>query len=439
MSRRALGWVRAVECLLLIVLGATSYPARGVGLVVLTNAMPTGLSGDGRFVIGQAGLRTGETPQPFVWSLGGGMQVLTNDLVRAETRTYAPAISYNGHAVFWVTADPPHQGYRWTPDRGIEDLGWGTRVREMTLQPRLVVLDAGETLVISRVSMTLGEPPRAHRWTAATGIRILPELFEVWGASADSRVLLGRYASWSETLGLLRLGTGNPIQDLPKHQDVNVRWAWAANDAWSWLSPDGQIVVGYDGTSPWRWTVRSGKWDLIPVPEDHRTVVLGGIADGATLVGQDISGIGALSRSAAVLWRDGRGWRDMRKELKAGGINTSGWQFERCSAISSDGKVLIGTGQRSFSESNEVLGWIAILDDSYQEPSFVATPVKPRRAEVYEFSTRRGVHYQRQERIAQDTWIPVGGDLIGDGTLRRFYRPVGETVEHPEFRYVELP
>lgn len=220
------------------------------------------------------------------------------------------------------------------------------------------------------------------------------------------------------------------------------------------LSPDGRVVTGWSRTDvgyvPFRWengvmTAPTDQTSLFGLrretpdgrfrvgsaetPSGHEAILwrngqakaLGGLsfdhelfsralgvsADGGIVVGaSDVEGRG----SAAFLWAEAHGMRALADVLVADhGLDLTGWTLAEATAISDDGRTVVGFGQN---RDGHTEGWIARLAGP------AATPKLP--AHVF----------GRYERTLGGFREPAGGAITADGRIYVVDRALDRVVEH---------
>ncbi|MCP9450143.1 MAG: VPLPA-CTERM sorting domain-containing protein, partial [Nitrospira sp.] len=131
-------------------------------------------------------------------------------------------------------------------------------------------------------------------------------------------------------------------------------------DSSSWadgVSADGSVVVGVSsfstGWQAFRWTQGGGMTGLGVLPGGSESWAFGVSADGSVVVGRSDSNTG----DQAFIWDQSRGMRSLLDVLIADyglGSQVTGWRLERATAISPDGRHIVGWG---FSP-NGTEGWL---------------------------------------------------------------------------------
>ena len=214
----------------------------------------------------------------------------------------------------------------------------------------------------------------AFRWTAATGV--VPLGYDAsslaTGVTANGTTVVGRKYGADSTDHAFRWQSGTTT-------DLG---SLGTNDAVAGVSGDGSVIAGGMVTStsggaevPFRWTQNTGFVRLGTDTGGNATAIS---LDGNTIVGNmngvfrfvnnvgyslmslgtltgasvravsgDGSVMGGLSDQGTWLWDATNGARVLPAVLTGFGVDMSGWSAMDVRAISSDGKVLAGSGYRS--------------------------------------------------------------------------------------------
>lgn len=148
-----------------------------------TSQSSSGISGDGRYVVGAYDTRVGPDGQPAFLAYrqlrGGTTEFLPN--ITTGVASYAVAASFDGNVITGATTMPPQPGgednrqvqaFLWTPTGGTVGLGY-LEPNGYQSVPQDISYD-GTTVVGTSVDFFAGGPERPFRWTASTG---MTELF----------------------------------------------------------------------------------------------------------------------------------------------------------------------------------------------------------------------------------------------------------------------
>ena len=295
---------------------ASAYGVSADGLVVAGNRNPTPL----------AALR---------WTAADG--ILHLGAASAE------GISADGRVI--VGSDTgPFSGMRWTAATGVVPLGTSDKAMAASADGSVVVGGAAS-----------GPGVEAFRWTAATGavpLGFLPgrNASRALATNADGSVVVGDSSlsgpgsnvseayRWTQASGMTGLGT------LPGHSHS------AANG----VTGDGRTIVGGSllidnarlvSGEAFYWTAQSGMKGLGVLPGGNFSTAFAISADGAVIVGQSgriVNGIAARPPHGFV-WDHVFGMQDLRQVLQTQyGFDVSGWDFTVPTAVSADGRTIVG-------------------------------------------------------------------------------------------------
>ena len=331
-----------------------------------------GVSGDGSVVCGYSNSSAGD--QAFRWTLAGGIEGL-GDLPGGSSYSRASAVSADGttivgdssganggHAFRW-RAPGPHSG-------GMQDLGDLPGGDNFSIANGV---NADGSVVVGHSSSagsgTLSA--EAFRWTdpavGGTGIAALGDipgsiLFSVGSAcSADGSQVAGygtspasgpassEAARWTAATGMVGLG------DLPG--------GGFGGNAFG-MSADGNVIVGLSaatgGVFAFRWSDPAaggaGMESLGDIAGGSAFSRANGVsADGSVVVGQSVGPAGM----EAFIWTAADGTRSLKGVLENDlGLDLTGWTLEVATAISADGRTIVGYGPNP---SGDYEGWVAHL------------------------------------------------------------------------------
>lgn len=229
------------------------YWTRTAGVVSLGDlpgsnpqSLPSGISHDGRVIVGMA-------EQAFIWTPDQGMVPLEGTVSGTSVGFEARAISGDGNTVVGqgVGATGTTEAFMWTREGGF--VGLGELPGGYTSSSAEAVSHDGRVIVGVSQS-ALGQ--EAMRWTHQNGMEGLGDLegggviAYAWGVSGDGSTVIGwgttatsasEAFSWTEQTGMIDL------------------WRGAANA----VSYDGQVVVGRgDVDGPMLWTATDGARNL---------------------------------------------------------------------------------------------------------------------------------------------------------------------------------
>ncbi|HUT61801.1 MAG TPA: HAF repeat/PEP-CTERM domain-containing protein [Phycisphaerae bacterium] len=322
-----------------------------------------GMSGDGRTVVGYS--ESSPYDEAFRWTDANGMVGLGDFRpTTTQPRGESWGASYNGSVVVgyaWQDAIG-HLPCRWTASGDIYSLG---ELSGGSSFGKAMGSSADGSLIVGYASSSLGN--QAFVWTDANGMVGLGDLpgggydSSATDVSANGSVIVGAGRSTS---------SGTNFTEAFRYTDANgmvglgdLSGSLFASRAWA-VSADGSVIVG-EGTSTasgqngeaFRWTQATGMVPLGDLPGgavDSAAYDCSG--DGAIIVG---SGFGT-SGTRAMIWDANNGMRDLSTVLTGEyGIDLTGWKLYEARAISDDGKVIAGYGQRTSTYKTEA--WMVDL------------------------------------------------------------------------------
>lgn len=229
------------------------------------------------------------------------------------------------------------EGFRWTQATGmvkLADLPGG----HFTSIGNAYGVSADGSVIVGNGLTTAGV--EAFRWTAAGGVVPLGDLpgganFSVaYGVSADAAVIAG---SSSED---------GPFNSPIEH---TVRWTsgppinlGGLAGAYSYaraISGDGSTIIGLSDNKAYRWTQATGMVQLTPANGFTTSAVWGVSHDGSVVVGGGTSGNGF----EAFRWTQAGGFVGL-------GDVTGGSFGSNANAVSGDGSIIVGSGSTSMGE-----------------------------------------------------------------------------------------
>lgn len=232
-------------------LGATV--AVGAAPVLLSNPLTTNSSGYG---ISEDGTVVGLSFEDnfegaaiaFAWDAASGMSALPT--LRPQTYSRANAISADGHVIVgWNDTDMGERlGTIWI-DRVPMDVadadGYGTG-------EAMAVTSDGQWVVGSEyIDGDFNEG--AWRWSASTGVELIPDMTYAFGVSADGKTIIGATGFFTEparTAMIWREGIGTiPFADFLVEQGITVPPGWDFAGGLTGISADGYTLAGW-GTGP---------------------------------------------------------------------------------------------------------------------------------------------------------------------------------------------
>lgn len=324
---------------------------RGGG--ISSNAL--GISGDGRFVVGDSQSSIGqESARWFQGTLLG----MGNPGIWSS----AAAASFDGSVIVGANHTQPFRdAYRWTLATGMTSLG--TLPGGFRLFTDAWDVSADGSVVVGRAINSIGED-EAFRWTAKTGMLGLGDLpggtidGGATGVSADGRVAVG-WSHGEEGREAFRWENGvmSGLGSLPGA----ARGSFAQD-----VSSDGTTVIGNAsvlggaGVEAFRWTAATGMVGLGDLPGgDFGSEGNAISADGSVIVGRSLVRT-VVNPWEAFIWDEAHGMRNLPELFEELGLNTAGWKIDEARAVSDDGRTIVGTG---FDPSGHFSGWIARIPE----------------------------------------------------------------------------
>lgn len=337
------------------------------GGTVLSSA--AGVSGDGSVVCGYSNSTTGD--QAFRWTAAGGLQGLGN-LPGGGTLSNARAISADGTTIVGDSlSGNGGEAFRWTAALGLQPLGDLPGNGFFSIANGV---NADGSVVVGHSESALSGTLSAEgfRWTQATGMQALGDLpgsnfFSVASAvSAD---------------GLRIAGYGTSTLSGPASSEAT-RWSWPAapqplgdlpgggfgGNAFG-ISANGNVIVGLSaatgGVFAFRWSDPAaggaGMQSIGDIPGGSAFSRANGIsADGKVIVGQSIGPSGM----EAFVWTAATGCVSLKGLLTSLGLDLTGWTLEVATAISADGRTIVGYGPNP---GGNYEGWVARLGDAWTD------------------------------------------------------------------------
>jgi uncharacterized membrane protein len=361
-------------CVAVVLVGAFAIshlfaaPATFTGLGDLPHydfeSYATDVSADGSIVVGNSN-------GPYRWTRESGMIALPAMLSEARAIT-ADGSKIIGSGYRGVDLDGPSEVITsWTEATGVVDLYVDYFWRYQFFASD--VSADGQVVVGTNGSF---DTPSAFQWFP-TGLLNLGSTLD-WGVesyapavSADGSVVVvstggsaarpenqPRSYVWTEATGLIDLGLASGF--MGAHQATDI-------------TPDGRIIVGWRstgiGSELFRWSEETGMVGIIDSSGQPTAVS----SDGDTIVGSTYKHIYLESEyrwkvvQEAFVWTPHGGMENLQKKLiSSGATGLDGWQLSEPTAISADGRTIVGNGINPFGQRE---AWIATLP--VPEPSTV--------------------------------------------------------------------
>lgn len=308
------------------------------------------------------------------------------DLPGGIVQSYATAISEDGSTVVGYSRSASGQeAFRWTLTGGLVGLG---DLPSVGFSSRANGVSADGSVIVGESAAA----DQAFLWTSASGMTALPDLPGGAGfglandVSADGSVVVGRNrdasglvpVSWTNGNAPLVLSGGLTGRDafaisadgstiVGTAVDTSLVPArWTSSTGWAGLglgsgsalgiSPDGGTIVGESGAEAFRWTAAGGPvmlGDLLGGNGESRAYDAS--AGGTVIVGESQASVGF----EAVLWHEHRGLMNLATLLTDQGVDLTGWDLARATAISADGSTIVGYGS---GPNASLEAWIATID-----------------------------------------------------------------------------
>ncbi len=371
-------------CVLGVVVVLASGSARAAsfeGLGILTGqtgSQPAAMSADGRTVVGTAVTRDAYSQvvssTAWKWTAAGGMIPLGQN-TGGLPLSRATGVSADGLAIvgenFSATAV---QGFYLQGGTTVfpqdPTSNAGTSVTGIS-PDGLVILGNG----YHTSSTPIGSFQQSHAcvWTRQAGQwspSYLPDVDSdndtiIAGASPDGTYLAGRGTRDGYNVGVLWKNVGGfyQVTDLEGPAGGGMNATSAA------VTPDGSVIVGggqrcsgYSGVY-WKWNPATSVYDMT------QTLNLPGGTAGSSLYGVSADGLWATGygmsagQYVAILWdAQAQMMRNLQDVLLADGLGAAlqGWSLSMASAITPDGKTIIGYG---IDPSGQTEAWIATVPE----------------------------------------------------------------------------
>lgn len=331
-----------------LVSAATAAPSfKGLGFLPggENYSIANAVSANGSVVVGNGRSSSSGEERAFRWTSSGGMVGL------ADMNSTAVGVSADGTVVAGTVWSDlvTFRAFRWTSGGGMTGLGLlpdgrYTQAHAISADGSVVVGDGyGEE-----------RNDEGFRWTSSGGMESLenrPEPYigyydesEANGVSADGSVVVGRadvilpndthYEAYRWTSGTGIVTLGNPPGTTTSSAHA--------------VSANGTVIVGQRATpnriggEAFRWTSSGGmeSLDNRPGAEYFGSDALGVSADGSTVVGRAHFDAGYR----AYRWTEGKGMQSVSELLTSSGIDMTGWLLTHATAISANGRTIVGNG-----------------------------------------------------------------------------------------------
>jgi uncharacterized membrane protein len=333
----------------------------------------SGVSDDGMIVCGTTrGAGSPGEPQGFYWTAGGGMVLIGNPILAVGTPFGDGAdLSGDGQTLVGTTRFDglKSAGFKWS-------VGLGFSPQAATVPTSLATATAtngngsvvvGQTRHGGYVGSYSNED--ATVWYDDNQIEgyslgLFPggTISDALGVSRDGSVVVGEALRaneegitafrWDQQNGLVSLG------DLPGGYHFS-----RANAA----SQDGSIIVGYGtasfDTGGFSVDHRACYWDANGIHELPNLAGNQGVTEATDISpdGQYIVGWARVGgTNAPVIWDAAHGARNLYEVMTQAGVDVSSWGLGFATAVSADGKTIVGHGRRG-SPSPTTEAWVCTL------------------------------------------------------------------------------
>ncbi len=298
-----------------------------------------GVSANGSVVVGYA--NNGWENQAFMWTANGGLS------------TFGQLNSSQGSAAFGVAGDGSvivgsreDEAFRWTDADGVTDIGPSFY---SSTSARGVSSD-GSVIVGNGYS---DQSP--WRWTIDGGVSLIGGMsISANAVSADGSVIVGERRVTNMANEPYAWDIINGVRGLGKLASPSPGTGGAARA----VSADGTVVVGLSEGQAFRWTSTEGIVGLGFLSMDRTFSVANGVSgDGSRIVG--LSYVENYGPYEAFLWTEESGMRRLLDVLaENGATGLSGWKLDEATAISVDGKWVVGRASNAAGHSQAFLASI---------------------------------------------------------------------------------
>lgn len=305
-----------------------------------------GISPDGSYIVGQY------NSVGFIWTATEGLRILNHN----SNGYGAVGVSDDGNTI--VGSDNNYNSARWTATEGPIDIG---SIPGYGFGGEATAVSADGSVIIGyefwRSTDFTEFRYKAYRWTEADGIQPFDQLLnetshQAHDISADGRFIVGtadnKAYRWSEEDGAIYLG------NLPGGVIYSIAYG---------VSNDGKtavgISIGENSYEAFRWTEAGGMIGLGDFPGSARFSQASDVSgDGRIVVGSS----DAAGGSNAFIWDATHGMRPLQQELVDLGLGPelTGWTLTSATAISDDGKTIVGYG---INPNGEQEAFLAVLPE----------------------------------------------------------------------------
>jgi uncharacterized membrane protein len=322
---------------------AAAQSFQGLGLHNGAETEATGVSADGRVVIGWSGVAFRWTEQSGIITVGP-----------AGEPSIAHGVSADGSVIAGYFQPWNLESFYWTEATGPVPMGMAPFVDPgAPYNVAYAISGDGQVIVGTSASDMPVNSNEAFRWTQSGGFQRLSgrapmfDNVEGLGTNSDGSVVVGLAVRtdsrgweafhWTQATGMVGLG------------DINGDPEFQSSGA-NAVTPDGSVIVGLSDApgyfdQAFRWTQATGMIGIgaLPTPLGiGGSEALAVSADGNTIVGWSYGDNG----EEAFFWTQSGGMRSLGAELQAQGLGPAiaGWSFTRATGVSADGRTIVGTG-----------------------------------------------------------------------------------------------
>jgi len=278
------------------------------------------ISGDGAVVVGRDA-RSGSHWQAAVWPSESSIFGLW--FLGSSPRSRAFGVSEDGSVVVGETSTETSSNiaFRWTESGGMVPLG--------TLPGATSSVARG---VSADGSIVIGTSGQGFVWTAATGMVGLGEDTSPSDMSADGAVIVGSIGIAPQQ-AVYWLDGGATLVPLGDPPPANGRTRAEG------VSADSTVIVGFSSIDDFpeavKWTAEDGLVVLPDLPGSSLARAASG--DGTIIVGD------GSNASVALMWDPVHGARRIADVLQNDhGIDLAGWRLRVATAVSDDGRKIVG-------------------------------------------------------------------------------------------------
>lgn len=318
-----------------------------------------GVSADGSVVVGTSYFATGN--QAFRWTRDNGMVGL-GDLQGGSGGSTATGVSMDGTVVVGTSVTDRTEAFRWTTGGGMTGLGdlpggdFYSDAAAVSADGSVIVGSSRDSVPGTDCGRCYTYGNHAFRWTHDGGMVSIDQgdqLVDSYATamSADGRFIAGiRQSSEERVQRIFLWSDASGFEDLG-YPSFGPGGRYGPPTA---VSPDGSIIVGWNNsecciTVPFRWTASAGFVALADWEHGAEwSQVLAMSADGQRMVGQ-------LGGEASLFDSSGHPQKLLDALLLLGVSGLDGWILNEATAISSDGRWVVGEGTNPFGQREAFL------------------------------------------------------------------------------------